>query len=171
MRRLLALLLLLGPGAAMAEEGGTRIAYVDMQRLLDSAPQVTAAQARLTREFAARDLALKADQAKLRAMEDKLRRDTPLMSREAAATLQQETETLRRAVARTRARLDEELKTRTQEEIDRAWPAITEAVADYAREHGYDLVVPSPVIYVSGRIDITDRVLEQLRQTAEAPAP
>jgi len=170
MRHLLALLLL-ASGVAAAQEGGVRVAYVDMQRLIDSAPQVIAANARLAREFAARDAQIKADEAKLREMDERLRRDAPLLTRDAAAALQQEADTLRRALERSKSRLNDEFRARSQQETDRAWPLISEAVADYAREHGYDLVVHSPVIYVSGRIDITDRVLDQLRRDSEQAKP
>ena len=37
--------MLFAVGPAFAQEGGGRIAYVDMQRLIDSAPQVVAARA------------------------------------------------------------------------------------------------------------------------------
>ena len=41
----------------------------------------------------------------------------------------------------------------------------------FAREQGYDIIVPSPVVYASARVDITDQVLERLRkQFREKPA-
>jgi len=58
-----------------------------------------------------------------------------------------------------------------QQETDNAWPLIEEAVADYAREQGFDLVLPGPVLYASGRIDITDRVLDRLRQSTQSAPP
>jgi len=41
-------------------------------------------------------------------------------------------------------------------------------VIEYARAQGFDLIVPSPVVYASPRIDITDAVLERLRKPAPA---
>lgn len=160
-----ALLACLWLGAVQAQEP-TRVAYVDMQRLLDSAPQVAEARDRLARGFAVRDKLLKDDEARLRQMEARLREQAALLSADEAAQLAQETDALRRSVERTRTRLREELGSGVQGEVDRAWPAINEVVAEYARDHGYDLVVSSPVIYVSGRIDITDRVLDRLRELA-----
>ena len=37
-------------------------------------------------------------------------------------------------------------------------------MTDLATEEGFDLIVPSPVIFASGRIDITDRVLDRLKR-------
>ena len=36
-----------------------------------------------------------------------------------------------------------------------------------AKREGYDLVLSEGVIFASGRVDVTDRVLERLRQAAE----
>lgn len=158
------LLLADGPLAAQEERG--RIAYVDMQRLIDNAPQVIAARARLQSEFAERDKALDADASRLADMDDRIRREADLMSADDARSLRQEADALRSSIQRTRERLNQELNARIDQELDKAWPEIEARVGEYAREAGYDLVVGSPVIYASGRIDITDRVLDRLRQAA-----
>jgi Skp family chaperone for outer membrane proteins len=44
-------------------------------------------------------------------------------------------------------------------------------VTQYARANDIDLVVPTPVLYASARIDITDRVLDLLRQQANETPP
>lgn len=140
-----------------------RIAYVDMQRLLDSAPQMVTARERLASEFAARDAALKEDLARLSTMETRLREEGAFMARDESERLKQQTDALRRSVDRTRTRMREELSRRTREEADRAFPTISEAVAKYARSQNIDLVLTSPVIYYNAKIDITDRVIDSLR--------
>jgi len=162
--------LLLLAGVAAAQDGSGRIAYVDMQRLIDSAPQVLAARAQLQAEFAERDRALDADARRLADLDARIRREADLMSSDDARGLRQEADALRNSIERTRERLSQELNTRIDQELDKAWPDIESSVAEYAREAGYDLVVGSPVIYASGRVDITDRVLDRLRQaTREQP--
>lgn len=143
------------------------IAYVDMQRLIDSAPQVVRGRARLAQEFAAADAKLKRDQQRLDGLQNTADGVAAGLSEEAKV----EAQALRRSIERSRARLNEELASRVQQETDAAWPLIEEAVADYAREQGFDLVLPGPVLYASGRIDITDRVLDRLRQPSEASPP
>lgn len=142
--------------AAFAQESAVRIAYVDMQRLIDSAPQIVQGRARLTREFAAADAQLKLDERRLADLESQRDdQNSPDIAIQADA--------LRRSIERSRARLREEMATRVQQETDSAWPVIEAAVADYARDQGYDLIVQGPVLYASGRIDVTDRILDQLR--------
>lgn len=36
-------------------------------------------------------------------------------------------------------------------------------MVEFAREQNIDLIVPSPVVYASQRIDVTDQVLERLK--------
>lgn len=156
----LALALLLT--VASAQEAG-RIGYVDTQRLLDSAPQVLAARERLRREFDQRDAELKAEQLRLAALEERVVSEAATLPAVELTALKRQADALRRSIERTQQRLREELNTRSDQEVDRVWPMISEAVADYAREAGYDLVVQSPVVYASGRVDITDRVLDRLK--------
>lgn len=159
--RVLALLLaaaLAGPLAAAP----ARVGYVDMKRLLDHAPQVLLGRQQLEREFAARDRALKADEQ--RAGELRARQSR------AAATetdaLKRELDALDRSIKRNREALRAELKARSDQELDKSWREINDAVVEFARDEGYDLIVPSPVIYASPEVDITERILDRLRRRA-----
>lgn len=168
--RLAALLLaLIWLAPSLAQNPGTRIGYVDMKRLLDNAPQVIEGRKRLEAEFQDRDRQLKAEQARLEELETEERRDAAIMPKTAADALHQRIETLRRTLERTRKQMGEDLKARLDEELNRRWPEINDAVIAYAREQGYDLVIPAPVLYASAAVDITDRVLERLRAVAAAP--
>jgi outer membrane protein len=166
---LLAALTLAGPATAQSPSPPpTRIGYVDMKRLLDNAPQVVAGRQKLEREFAARDAALKTDEKRAADLRQ-AREATPEAKADPAA--QREIDALDRSIKRNRDALRAELKTRSDQELDRSWQEINNAVVEYARETGIDLVVPSPVVYANPRIDITDAVLERLRRDAAGKAP
>ncbi len=156
---------------APASAAAARVGYVDMKRLLDNAPQVVAGRTRLQREFAPRDAALKADEERLAELRKKQERDGALLGKDDADRLKREIDALDRSVRRTREDLRNELKTRSDQELDRSWQEINNAVVEYAREQGYDLVVPSPVVYANPRVDITDAVLEHLRRAGGAKTP
>lgn len=150
------------PLAALAQG---KLGYVDMKRLLDNAPQVQAGRDKLQREFAGRDAALKKDEARLAELKRSLEPEAAQPDRSADAdSRKREIDALERAVKRTREELRAELKSRSDQELDKSWQEINNTVVDYAREQGLDLVVPSPVVYADPRIDITDRVLERLRR-------
>ena len=113
---------------------------------------------RLQREFAGRDTALKADETRLAELKKAQERDAAAGKAETDAH-KREIDALERSIKRTRDELRVELKTRSDAELDKSWQEINNAVVEYAREQGLDLVVPSPVVYADPRIDITDRVL------------
>jgi outer membrane protein len=161
---LLALALALSPALSLAQAPSPRIGYVDMKRLLDQAPQVQQARERLQREFAARDASLAADESRLATLREKLDKDRASLSTDAVAARQRDIDVLAGSVRRARERMQEELKTRSAQELDRSWSTISNAAVEYARSHGYDLVLPSPVIYAGPRVDITDAVLQELRK-------
>ena len=141
-----------------------RIGYVDMKRLLDNAPQVVAGRQKLEREFAPRDSALNAEEMRLAALRSRHERDHAGMDQNDADSLRREIEALDRSIKRNRDNLRSELKIRSDQELDRSWREINNAVVEFAREQGIDLIVPSPVVYASQRIDVTDQVLERLKR-------
>lgn len=154
---------------AAAQAGApARVGYVDMKRLLDNAPQVVAGRERLQREFAPRDATLKADEARLATLRERFDHDGAALTKEASEAQKREIDALDRSIRRTREELRGELKTRSDQELDKSWQQINNTVVEYAREQGYDLVVPSPVVYASPRIDITDAVLERLKRDFQA---
>ncbi len=170
---LLAAFALLSATFAHAQPENVRIGYVDMKRLLDNAPQVVAGRQKLEREFAPRDTALNADELRLAALRSRYERDNALLGRDEAEALKREIDALDRSIRRNRDNLRSELKARSDQELDRSWREINNAVVEFARERNIDLIVPSPVVYASPRIDITDQVLERLKRQhgARSPAP
>ena len=63
-----------------------------------------------------------------------------------------------------------DLKSRSDQELDKSWREINDAVVEFAREQSFDLIVPSPVVFASPRVDVTDQVLERLRKQYRAKA-
>lgn len=156
------------PALPRAQAPAGKVGYVDMKRLIDNAPQMNASRERLQREFAPRDAALKDDETRLKALQARYARDAAIMSASDAETLKREVDTLERSVKRNREALRSELNARAGADRDRIWQQINETVIEYARAHGYDLVVPSPVVYASPRVDLTDAVLDALRHAKPA---
>jgi outer membrane protein len=163
--RILALLLATLPVAAGAQDA-VRIGYVDMKRLLDNAPQVVAGRNRLEREFSARDAELQAEEKHAGELHARLAAGAGTD----ADALRREVEALDRSIKRKREGLRNDLKARSDQELDRSWREINEAVVEFAREQGFDLIVPSPVVYASPKADVTDRILDRLRRQSAAGA-
>lgn len=158
------------PQSEHGNSAAVRIGYVDLKRLLDNAPQMVTSRARLEAEFASRDKALKADDTHLSELKQRWTKDAAIMSKSDADALKREVDALERSLKRTREELRNELNTRAATERDRVWQDINNTVLEFAREQGYDLILPSPVVYASGRIDITEQILERLKHSPSSPA-
>lgn len=156
--------------AATAVAQDSRIAYVDMKKILDNAPQVLAGRSRLDDEFRFRNEQVQQDEVRLEALRQQLTASTnPLLpgttqDPNQRRRVEQEIRLLERSIERRKDELRQELQLRRNEEISRVEAEINQAIASIARERGYDLIVASPVVYASDRIDITDEILLYLQQ-------
>jgi outer membrane protein len=163
------------PGSHVVAQApsSSRVGYVDMKRLLDNAPQVIAGRQKLEREFAARDTALKADEKRAGELRERQKNEAATLSRTDASTLQREVDALDRSIKRSRETMGTELKTRSNQELDRSWREINDAVVEFAREQGYDMIVASgSVVYASPKVDVTEQILDRLRRApAKAATP
>ncbi len=158
------------PGFVSAQAAAEKIGYADFKRLIDNAPQMVDSQSRLQKEFAARDHALSADETRLATLRQRYDRDGAIMSKPDAEALKREIDSLERSVKRGRDDLHNDFNARALAERDKIWQEINNAVVEYAHASGYDLIVTSPVVYASPRIDITDAVLDRLRHPKAAPS-
>ncbi|HEY8011393.1 MAG TPA: OmpH family outer membrane protein [Rudaea sp.] len=150
--------------AGSLQAAGIRIGYVDMKRLIDNAPQFTEGKAQLEREFASRNETIKTDDAKLAALKQRYERDSTIMTHEDADALKREIDATERANKRMHDEARTELNSRAGALRDSAFTALQDTIIDYARAQGYDLIVPSPVLYANPRIDITDAILQRLKK-------
>jgi len=149
---------------AQPSSTATKIGYVDLKRLLDESPQMAASRTALEQEFAPRDAALKIEENKLAALKQRYAKENDILTKNDADALKREVDALERSVKRTREELRNELNNRASSERDRVWQQINNTVVEFAREQNYDLLVPGPVIFANGRIDLTDQILERLKQ-------
>ncbi|MBS0514838.1 MAG: OmpH family outer membrane protein [Proteobacteria bacterium] len=150
---------------ATAAAATPRIGYIDVKRLIDSAPQFVDARARLDREFARQDAAIKADDAKLAALKQRYERDSAIMTKDSAEALKREIEATERDNKRRRDEARAEYNNRGNEEVNRNLRLINDTAIEYARTQGYDMIVGSQaVLYASARMDITDAVLQRLKE-------
>ncbi|WP_246185349.1 OmpH family outer membrane protein [Pandoraea morbifera] len=138
-----------------------RIAAVNSDRILrDSAP-AKAAQAKLEAEFSKRDSDLQAMAQRLKAMSDKLDKDNPTLSDAERAKRQRDLAAADTEFQRKQREFREDLNQRRNEELAAVLDRANRVIKQIAETDKYDLIVQEAV-YVSPRIDITDKVLKTL---------
>ena len=152
---------LLAPLASAFAE--TKIAVVNVPRLLEEAPQAKTAMQALQDEFAPRQREIVAQQKDLKAKEDKLQRDGAVMAENERRTAEKDLRDGQRELARKQNEYVEDLNLRRNEELGKLQRSLLQEVQAYARTSSYDLVLGDGVLYVNESMDITAQVLSALQ--------
>jgi outer membrane protein len=139
-----------------------KVGFVDTAKLMESAPQVKAAQSNIEAEFAPREKELVELQRKIRAQEDRLARDTAVMSEAENSKLERDILSMRRDLKRSQEEFRDDLNIRRNEVLAKLQREIFDAIVDFAKDKKYDLILGQGVVYSSDRVDITDDILKQL---------
>ncbi|MES9870909.1 MAG: OmpH family outer membrane protein, partial [Sedimenticola sp.] len=148
---LLVSLLTLG-GMASAE--GIRIGVVNPNKLVEKSPQYDQVRKELEGEFKRRNEDLIAKQKQLKKLEDKLSRDSAVMSASEVKRLEQDIRSRKRQLKNTRDEYREDLNLRRSEELNKLLRYVTEVVNQVAAEEKLDLVLSQGIVYASNRVDL-----------------
>jgi outer membrane protein len=169
----LSLALLLSSAAALlpaqAAQAQTKIAVVNVARLLQESPQAQAASQALENEFAARRRELETQQKDLKAREDKLQKDGAVMAENERRNTEKALRDGQRELARKQNEFLEDLNVRRNEELGRLQRSVLQEVQGYAKAQGYDVVV-GDALFASPAVDITPQVLSALQAKGRGAA-
>ena len=158
----------LAVGPAQAE---IKIGVVNASRLLQESPQAKAVQESLRSEFAPKQRELAAQQAALKAKQEKYEKDAPTMSADQRARAEKELREGNREYSQKVTDFQEDANTRQNEELSRLQSAIIAEVQSYALSQKFDLVLTEGVVYANSSLDITAQVLAGLQaRSSAAPA-
>lgn len=152
------------PAQPASQTAGTRVAVVDMKRVIEGAPQYTAAKQRVIAELANVEVKLKADEAQLVALKRRRELEAPLMVKAQLDDLVRTIEASERALKRSRDEFNQRLTLRTNEVVRDLERKLGEVIAEVAKLQGADTVISTTAtVYTNPRIDITEAVLAKLR--------
>lgn len=143
---------------------GQKIAFVNQAKLLQKAPQAESARSKLQKEFAKRDKSLVSLQKQIKSNTIKLQKDAAILSASELNKLKRKITLLRRDLERDKAAFKEDLSIRQNEELVKLQKAVLKSIQTIAKKEQYDLIISDGVIYASKQIDITDKILAQLKK-------
>ncbi|MGV6827308.1 MAG: OmpH family outer membrane protein [bacterium] len=155
-----AILLVMMSTTAVAQ----KIAFVEVTRLLEEAPQVAAVKEKIRKEFAHRDEELVAQQKQLKKLQDKLVKDGSIMSEGEAKRLERDILARRRKLKNATGEFQEDLSLRQNEELKKLRKVIADVVIEVAKKEKIDIVLEGGVVYASDSSNITEKVLKKLSQ-------
>jgi len=145
-----------------------KIGVVNIQALMEQAPQTKSAMDALQDEFAPRQREFSAKQKEFEELQAKAQKDVAVMGETERRNVEKELRDLQREVTRLQNEFREDLNLRQNEELGKLQRSLLKEVQDYALQEGYDLVVGDGVLYASTSVNITDNVLRALEADFQA---
>ncbi len=145
-----------------------KIGVVNIQALMEQAPQTKSAMDALQEEFAPRQREFLATQTEFEDLQAKAQKDVAVMGETERRNVEKELRDLQREVTRLQNEFREDLNLRQNEELGKLQRELLKEVQEYALQEGYDLIVGDGVLYASTSVNITDSVLRALEAGFQA---
>jgi outer membrane protein len=152
-------LLAFSVGVSAAE---LKIGYVQVDKILQEAPQTAESGKKLEKEFGPRTQELDRMQKQIKDQEAALDKDGLTMSETDRRNKERDVANVKLEFQRKQRELREDINLRKNEELSGLQDRINKAVTSVAETEGYDLVIYGGVAYASKKVDITDKVLKSL---------
>lgn len=158
---LVALMFVMSSVSALAD--GTRIGVVDLQKIMQTSPQMKVIQEKLEKTFKPR-------RDKLVAMEDGLKKDMESFKRDSSILSQTQRKELERKIVSVQQQFEregqqyqQELSTAHNEAMEEFYNKIRAAIAKVAETDKYDLVFQKDAAPFSvEKLDMTSRVMQEI---------
>jgi outer membrane protein len=152
---------LLSLANAQAQEA--RIGFVSTERIFREAAPAKVATAKIEQEFSKREKELQDLASRLKGISDKLDKDAAVLSESDRGRRQRELSDLDKDFQRKQREFREDLNQRRNEELATVLERTNKVIKQIAEAEKYDIVFQEAV-YISPRIDITDKVLKALNK-------
>lgn len=151
-------------GTAGAQDDELKVGFVNVARVIEDAPQGEAALNKLEEEFGPRDREIRTMREDVKALEEELLKNDLVLDDSSRNKKELELRDKRRALQRAASEFREDYNLRRNEELNALQKLVIKAIVDIAKREEYDLVLHEPaVVFAGDQIDITEKVLEQLR--------
>lgn len=156
---MLAAVVTLAPSTQAAD---LKVGYVQVDKILQDAPQTAESGKKLEREFSPRSQELDRMAKQIKDLETVLDKEGLTLSEAERRNKERDVQNIKIEFQRKQRELREDINLRKNEELGSLQDRINKAVQSVSEAEGYDLVVYSGVAFASKKIDITDKVLKTL---------
>ena len=140
-----------------------KVGYVNTQRIFRDAPAAQKAAKKLEGEFAKRDQELQRMAKQLQGLQENLEKNSVTMAETERRSKEKEFAELSREFQRRQREFREDLNLRQNEENAAVIEKANKAIKQIAESDKFDLILQD-VVWVSPRLDITDRVIKALSE-------
>jgi len=165
-RYFLILSFVLGSTAVTADDHPYKIGFVNTSKVLKQAPQARKVEERLKAEFGPRETQIKEQRQEILALEEQIKSDKKINSN-IRRKLEREIRLKVSQLKFLEQEFREDQNLRRNEGIRELQQVIAGVLEELGDSGNYDLILTEGVSYVSGQIDITEKIIQMLNQLAE----
>jgi outer membrane protein len=148
-------------GANVYAQDASKIGFVNTDRIFKEAAPAKAASAKIEQEFSRRGKEIEDLGARLKAMNEKLDKDSAVLSESERVKRQRDLGDMDKDFQRKQREFREDLNQRRNEELAAVLERSNKVIRQIAESEKYDIIFQEAV-YVSPRVDITDKVIKAL---------
>jgi outer membrane protein len=143
---------------------GAKIGVVDLQKIMQTAPQMKAIQERLEKEFKPRRDKLVAMEEKLKADMEAFKRDSAIMNQNKRKEAEKKVVGMQQQFERDGQQYQQELSTAHNEAMEEFYGKIRTAIAVIAEREKYDVVLQKDAAPFSiDKLDVTPQVMKEIK--------
>ncbi len=147
-----------------------KIGYINLQYVMENAPQTKEVLLALQEEFAPRERELIAKGKELEEFSAKTQKDAAVMGEVERNSAEKEFRSLQRDFQRLRQEYEEDVNLRRNEELGELQRSLITEVREYAQSQGFDLIISDGVLFASTAINITEGALAAVSASQQANA-
>ena len=166
---LLVALIALLPVSYVSASDTLKVGYVNTQRIFRDAPTAVKAAKKIETEFSKRDQDLQRIAKQLQTMQESLEKNSVTLSESDRRIKERELNELSRDFQRKQREFREDLNLRQNEENAAIIEKANKAIKQIAEAEKFDLIVQD-VVWVSPRLDITEKIIKALTEAPSAAA-
>ena len=166
-RLILFLGILLVSGGAIAQMHAYKIGFVNTSKVLKQAPQARKVEERLKAEFGPRETQIKEKREEILGIEDQIKSDKSINSN-TRRKLEREIRLKVSQLKFLEQEFREDQNLRRNEGIRELQQIIARVLEELGDSGQYDLILTEGVSYVSGQVDITEQVIQMLKQLPDS---
>ncbi|MDZ4140416.1 MAG: OmpH family outer membrane protein [Methylotenera sp.] len=145
-----------------AQSAELKVGYVQVDKILQEAPQTAESGKKLEREFNPRSQELDRMAKQIKDLESALDKEGITITETERRSKERDIQNIKVEFQRKQRELREDINLRKNEELGSLQDRINKAVQSVAKAENYDLVMYSGVAYAADKLDITDKVLKLL---------
>lgn len=153
---------LMGTGAALAD--GAKIGVVDLQKIMQTAPQMKGIQDKLEANFKPRRDKLIAMEESLKGEMEAFKKDSAIMSQMKKKDMEKKIVGLQQQFERDGQQYQQELSTAHNEAMEEFYGKIRTAIAKIAEREKYDVVLQKDAApFSADKLDVTPQVMKEIQ--------